>query len=88
MTLAPKWITPAGTIGTFPQGKNATFVLETIGSKDFDLVAGDVTSIGYFSFIINTLVFIILSLKYTQMIYTLLELNKLTYTLSYKYFDC
>jgi hypothetical protein len=53
MTLAPKWITPAGTIGTFPQGKNATFVLETIGSKDFDLVAGDVTSIGYFSFIIN-----------------------------------
>jgi hypothetical protein len=54
MTLAPKWLTPKGSIGTFPQGKNASFTVDTIGARDFDLVAGNVNSIGYFSFQITT----------------------------------
>lgn len=54
MTLAPKWITPAGSVGTFPQGKSATFTLTTIGARDFDIIAGNANSVGYFSFSITT----------------------------------
>jgi hypothetical protein len=54
MTLAPKWITPQGTVGTFPQGKNVTFTLSSIGARDFDLIAGDINTVGYYSFQINT----------------------------------
>jgi hypothetical protein len=54
MTLAPKWITPQGTVGTFPQGKNVTFTLSSIGARDFDLIAGDISTVGYYSFQINT----------------------------------
>ena len=50
MTLAPKWLTPGGSVGTFPQGKSTSFTVDTIGARNFDLVAGNISSIGYFSF--------------------------------------
>jgi hypothetical protein len=52
MSQAPKWITPAGSIGSFEQGKPMSVVFTTVGSTDFDLIAG--TAPGYFNFHITT----------------------------------
>jgi len=52
MSQAPKWITPAGSIGSFEQGKPMSAVFTTVGSTDFDLIAG--TAPGYFNFHITT----------------------------------
>lgn len=54
MTQAPQWLTPAGNVGTFQQGKVATFTLETIGATDFTIIAGDANQTGYFSYVVNT----------------------------------
>jgi hypothetical protein len=52
MSSPPKWVTPAGSIGTFVQAQEASFVLTAVGASDFDLISG--TPPGFFNFYIST----------------------------------
>jgi hypothetical protein len=54
MGSPPIWLTPAGNIGTFVQGKEATFTFSTVGSNDFTLQTPAANIPGFFNFYINT----------------------------------
>jgi hypothetical protein len=54
MGSPPKWLTPAGFIGAFVQGKEASFTFSTVGSNDFFLQTPQADIPGFFNLYINT----------------------------------
>lgn len=54
MGSPPKWLTPAGNIGSFEQGKEASFTFTTVGSNDFFLQTPQADIPGFFNLYITT----------------------------------
>jgi hypothetical protein len=54
MGSPPKWLTPPGSIGSFEQGKEASFTFTTVGSNDFLLQTPQADIPGFFNLYITT----------------------------------